>query len=440
MLISCKNRKLDFTIDAPPSKSIYHRELIIRFLSGETSGLEPADGDNDDVLATKECLKALLSAKQNPAAGEVYLPCNESGSTLRFMIPVAAAYLLGTKDRSRSDASPADNESTGTASRRLIFGTKGRLFDRPIKELKEAMEPHGVTITPNETDRTIEVTGQMTPGEYIIGGSVSSQYISGLLMALTCFEESCSVMVLGEIKSIHYIELTQDVLRKYGVPAELSENIYTTHVGGYKPLSDAPAFHVEGDWSNGAFLLCLSEFTDITVDNLNPDSKQGDIAVLNFLKSVEAVRTGNYGVHAIPANPGPLQADSLWDCKDIPDITPYMAVTAAFVYRKATFTGIERLRIKESDRISAVRTQLDAIGIKTEETENTLTVFGGEIQTIKDSVTEPLKLSSFHDHRMAMCAVLIAAILGIEAEIDDVDCMNKSFPQFREYLDKYMKP
>ena len=419
MLISCRNRKLDFAIDAPPSKSIYHRELIVRFLSGDTSGLEPADGDNDDVLATKECLKSLLEAGNNSASKEVFLPCNESGSTLRFMIPVACAYLLGTG-----------------APLRLIFGTKGRLFDRPIKELKDAMEPHGIVITQNEADRTIEATGHMTPGEYIIGGSVSSQYISGLLMALTCFKEPCSILVLGEIKSIHYIELTQDVLRKYDVPAELSENIYTTHVGGYKSLSDAPAFRVEGDWSNGAFLLCLAEFTDITVGNLNPDSKQGDIAVTGFLSSVGAVKKETSDLSAGTS----LWADSLWDCKDIPDITPYMAITSAFVYRKATFTGIERLRIKESDRISAVRSQLDAIGIKTEETENTLTVYGAEIQTIKDSVTEPLKLSSFHDHRMAMCAVLIAAILGIECEIDDVECMNKSFPQFLHYIEKYMLP
>jgi 3-phosphoshikimate 1-carboxyvinyltransferase len=164
------------------------------------------------------------------------------------------------------------------------------------------------------------------------------------------------------------------------------------------------------------------------------------MAVTNFLASVDAIRRGDLGPHAVPLNDGPIRADSLWDCKDIPDITPYMAVTSAFVYRKATFTGIERLRIKESDRISAVRTQLDAIGIKTEETENTLTVFGADIQTIKDSVTEPLKLSSFHDHRMAMCAVLIAAILGIECEIDDVECMNKSFPQFIEYINRYMQP
>ena len=404
MLISCKNRELIFSIDAPPSKSIYHRELIIRFLCGETDRLEPVAGDNDDVLATKACLKALLSAKnhrETPASlspdrtNDIYLPCNESGSTLR-----------------------------------LIFQTEGRLFDRPIKELQEALFSHGIIISRNEEDRTIIVTGRMTPGEYIIGGSVSSQYISGLLMALTCFTEPCSVMVLGEIKSIHYIELTQAVLRKYGVPAELSENIYTTNVGGYKSLADAPAFHVEGDWSNGAFLLCLKEFTKIEVGNLDTESKQGDVAILRFLASVKDVRSSHLE----------LQADSLWDCKDIPDITPYMAVTAAFVYRKATFTGIERLRIKESDRISAVREQLSAIGIHTEETENTLTVFGKDLKQIKDSVTEPLVLSSHHDHRMAMCAVLITTALGIQTEIDDVECMNKSFPQFVEIVERYFKP
>ena len=439
MLISCKNRELNFSIDAPPSKSIYHRELIIRFLCGETDRLEPVAGDNDDVLATKACLKALLSAKnhrETPASlspdrtNDIYLPCNESGSTLRFMIPVAAAYLLGDRNSSLSQGDSDSQNTDPDFSTRLIFQTEGRLFDRPIKELQEALFSHGIIISRNEEDRTIIVTGRMTPGEYIIGGSVSSQYISGLLMALTCFTEPCSVMVLGEIKSIHYIELTQAVLRKYGVPAELSENIYTTNVGGYKPLADAPVFHVEGDWSNGAFLLCLKEFTKIEVGNLVTESKQGDVAILRFLASVKDVRSSHLE----------LQADSLWDCKDIPDITPYMAVTAAFVYRKATFTGIERLRIKESDRISAVREQLSAIGIRTEETENTLTVFGKDLKQIKDSVTEPLVLSSHHDHRMAMCAVLITAALGIQTEIDDVECMNKSFPQFVEIVERYFKP
>ena len=421
MIINCENKELNFAIDAPASKSIYHRELIIRFLCGDTSHLEPEKNDNEDVLATKACLSALFHAKREITRGDIILPCNESGSTLRFMIPVADAYLLSKENHYR-----------------LIFETKGRLFDRPIEELKETLSSHGVEIYRNETERSLEVTGHLTSGEYIIGGHVSSQYISGLLMALTLFEAPSSVMVMGEIKSVHYIELTQDVLAKYNAPAELVENIYLVTPGGYRtiPLAGLPEFHVEGDWSNGAFLLCLSLFTNIIVGNLNPESKQGDKAIGNFLSSVYEILDANEG--RIPTKEVMNRYESLWNCTDIPDIAPYMAITSAFIYRKAIFTGIERLHIKESDRVKAARGLLSAIGIETLESENTLTVYGKPIEEIRADIQTPLALSSCHDHRMAMCAILIAAALRIRVEIDDVDCLRKSFPEFLSIIDRYM--
>ena len=416
MILSCKNKEFHFAMDAPASKSIYHRELIVRFLCGDTEHLTPEAHDNDDVLATKACLFALFHAKREGIRGDIHLPCNESGSTLRFMIPVAAAFLLSKENNCR-----------------LIFETKGRLFDRPVTELAQALASHGVTVSKDETNRTIIVSGLLTPGEFIIGGSVSSQYISGLLMALTLFDEPCSIMVLGEIKSIHYIELTQEVLAKYKAPATLNENIYQVAYGGYHtiPLSELPEFKVEGDWSNGAFLLCLSLFTGIIVGNLDPESRQGDKAILHFLTSATDTMERE-------KNSAVMNTDSMWNCTDIPDIVPYMAIASAFIFRKATFTGIERLHIKESDRVEAIRSQLDAIGIRTEESENTLTVYGKRAEEITAGLTEPVKLSSFHDHRMAMSAILIAAALNINVEIDDVDCMKKSFPEMIEIINTYM--
>ena len=432
MLVSFQDRKINFHIDAPASKSIYHRELIVRFLLGDTSHLAVLDNDNEDVRATKACLSALHHAYSDEQITEVHLPCNESGSTLRFMIPVAGAFLLQKENHYR-----------------LIFETRGRLFDRPIKELSDALEPHGIQIVKNETDRTIEVTGQMTAGEYIIGGNVSSQYISGLLMGLSIFPEPCSVMVLGEVKSVHYIELTQEVLSKYGAPAVLSENIYTT-TPIREPISESTGnlpvqtlkmlgeLNVEGDWSNGAFLLCLSQFTDITVGNLNPESKQGDIAILDFIQSVKEAR-GKLEAMSNAFLPTVLSEDSMWDCDDIPDIAPYMAITSAFFYHRATFSGIKRLRIKESDRVAAIRSQLSAIGIKTEETENTLTVYGSPIDSIQASIRTPIQLTTFHDHRMAMCTLLIGAALKTEIEVDDLDCLNKSFPELLRLIEKYLR-
>ncbi len=383
MIINCLNKTPNFKIDAPPSKSIYHRELIVRFLlmssvdsddpgvpdNSDDLGFSSDDGadfrnttlkdltilpgDNEDIRATKSVLSALYNAA-NSSCDAVYLPCNESGSTLRFMIPVAAAYSLG-KGRNHHGV------------KRLIFETKGRLFDRPLDELEAALKPHGITIEKDASSRCIIVSGEMTPGEYTIDGSVSSQYISGLIMALTLFDEPCKINVTGEMKSVHYIELTLDVLKKYGCEADFKDGTFCPMTGGYLEQSNKYKnkndvirdFKVEGDWSNGAFLLCLKKWTDIEVTNLNPDSRQGDRAIVDYLKLIDDVRSKTTSAKGI-----------VWDCTDIPDITPYMATVAPFVFDDITFTGVSRLRIKESDRVMAVREQLSEIGVKTEETED----------------------------------------------------------------------
>ena len=400
MIISGK-KKLDITIDAPPSKSVYHRELIIRFLAGDRDNIQDMPDDSDDIKATRACLRSMAEAKKGE---EAVLSCKESGSTLRFMIPVASAFLLNAK---------------APIASKLIFKTEGRLFERPLKELSDAMEKGGIKIEKNQENRTIEVTGNMRPGRYEIDGSVSSQYISGLLMALTYFSASSSVKVTGEMKSVHYIELTTDALLKYGSPVKKEGNTFYPCMRGY-PKYIPEEFSVEGDWSNGAFLLCLKEWSDIKVTNLDPDSRQGDKAIVDFLKF-----TKEHEGEGIT-----------WDCKDTPDIAPYMAIMAPFYFGKITFTGTGRLRIKESDRVMAVREQLAAIGVRTEETEDTLTVFGYE----KSPLKEPIALSSYHDHRMAMCAILIAVILKAEIDLDDLGCLDKSFPAFREITERELMP
>jgi len=403
MLISAKDRQLNITVEAPPSKSIFHRELIVRFLLGARDDLSWTEEDNDDIRATKACLCALAGGGE-----EVVLPCNESGSTLRFMIPVAAAYLLNSKD---------------VRSKRIIFETKGRLFDRPVEELEACLAPHGILITKDPDTRTITVTGRMTPGTFVIDGGVSSQYISGLLMALPLFDEECRIEVAGKIKSAGYIDLTLDVMAKYGLNVDIKDNIFVTapNAGITPPAS---GFKVEGDWSNGAFLLCLAEFSGIKVTGLNYSSRQGDRRIMEYLRFAKTHVKGD---------------DCIWECSDTPDIVPYMAVSAPFLFDKITFTGVARLRIKESDRVNAIRQQLEKIGVVTEEDEDSLTVYGMD-DAAKETLPEVISLSSFHDHRMAMCAVLIAVILKTQVDIDDVECLNKSFPKLLEIIRRELKP
>lgn len=366
MIIRLRNRTFDFSVDAPPSKSVFHRELIVRFLNGYEDYLAVSPEDSKDIAATKDCLRALRD-------GMSVLDCNESGSTLRFMIPVAAAYLV------------AKGINTD-----ITFKTAGRLYDRPLDDLENCLKEHGVILVRDDDTRTISLEGRLTEGVFTIDGSVSSQYVSGIMMALIVLPDS-SINVVGTPSSVHYIELTQAVIDKY-------KNAHHDD------------FRVEGDWSGGAFLLCLKELIDgdIAVGNLDRDSVQGDKAIEDYLEAC--------GVDELT-----------WDCKDIPDIVPYMAVVAAFRNGKTVFTNIGRLRVKESDRVAAIREQLETAGIRTEETDETLTVFGSDKSFDNDMIT----LKSYNDHRMVMSAMLIAAALRTDLEIDTDEPLDKSFPGLR---------
>lgn len=368
MLLRFKDRTFDLNIDAPPSKSVYHRELIVRFLKGYEDDLSVSPEDSKDIAATKNCLRALRDLDPE-------LDCNESGSTLRFMIPVAAAY-----------------RKAKSSDQKVVFKTAGRLYDRPLDDLENCLKEHGITLVRDDASRTISLEGDLTEGVFTIDGSVSSQYVSGIMMALSVLPGS-SINVTGTPSSIHYIELTESVLKKYesGVHEE---------------------FRVEGDWSGGAFLLCFKELINgrLTVGNLDDNSVQGDKAIVDFINAC--------GVDELT-----------WECRDIPDIVPYMAALAAFKNKVTVFNNIGRLRVKESDRVAAIREQLNEAGIRTEETEETLTVYG-TAHFNNDIIT----LKSYNDHRMVMSAMLIAAALGVDLDIDTDAPLDKSFPGLRHII------
>lgn len=412
MRISANNLNLD--IKAPLSKSVYHRELIVNFILGARGEfLNESPDDNDDIRATKACLRALEDAQ----AETVVLNCNESGSTLRFMIPVALAV--------KSDA-----------NKTLVFKTKGRLIDRPIEELSDCLKPFGVIICKDKENNEITVTGNIEPGRYVIDGSVSSQYISGLLMALSSFDKESSVEVTGGIASVHYIELTVAALAKYGINVERDGD--TFKVPG-KPADIATPdgnFEVEGDWSNGAFLLCLGSLIhggSAKVSGLNMESVQGDREIMHFMRlaGITFLAEGDT-VFVQDSRFNPVRKLLEMDCSDIPDIVPYMAVLGAFRAEKTVLKGIKRLRIKESDRAKAITDMLTAIGANVTLEEDTITI------EYIDKVASDIVLTSSGDHRMAMAAVLCAAATGRTIELDDVNCLDKSFPEFRKVLLKEM--
>ena len=412
MKISCRNLNLD--IKAPLSKSVYHRELIVNCILGARGDfLNESPDDNDDIRATKACLRAL----EERDAETVILNCNESGSTLRFMIPVALAV--------KSDA-----------NKTLVFKTKGRLIDRPIEELSDCLKPFGVVISKDKENNEITVTGSIEPGRYVIDGSVSSQYISGLLMALSSFDKESSVEVTGGIASVHYIELTVAALAKYGINVERDGD--TFKVPGKTSDIAVPDgnFEVEGDWSNGAFLLCLGSLIhggSAKVSGLNMESVQGDREIMHFLRlaGITFLAEGDT-IFVQDSRINSVRKLLEMDCSDIPDIVPYMAVLGAFRAEKTVLKGIKRLRIKESDRAKAITDMLAAIGANVTLEEDTITI------EYINKVASDIVLTSSGDHRMAMAAVLCAAATGKDIELDNIDCLDKSFPEFRKVLLKEM--
>ena len=327
MDITIHPRTLRGDITVIPSKSQAHRLLICAAFATTSTTLLCPD-TNRDIEATVDCLNALGAQICRTDSGYTVFPikeipdsavlnCCESGSTLRFMLPIVGA--LGV------DAT---------------FQMAGRLPSRPLSPLWEEMERMGcILIRP--TKDTIRCRGKLLSGAYSIDGGVSSQFITGLLFALPLIEGKTSLEVVGELESRPYVEMTKEAIRRFSYPHSPSPG----------------EILVEGDWSNGAFFLAAKALGNgVAVSNLNPDSHQGDRMVVDILKQLYE------GTPTVSA-------------ADIPDLVPILSVVAA-AKQGAVFTNIRRLRLKESDRVATVLEMIENLGGKAEATENTLTVFG----------------------------------------------------------------
>ena len=386
MDITIHPRALRGEIEVIPSKSQAHRYLICAaFADAPTQLVCPET--NRDIEATADCLNALGTQILRTDSGytvfpvsavpeRAVLPCGESGSTLRFLLPVAGA--LGV------DAT---------------FVLAGRLPQRPLSPLWEEMERMGCTLT-RPTPDSVRCTGKLTPGRYCIDGGVSSQYITGLLLAMSLLDAPGELVITGKVESQPYIRMTKDAIALFGRDPE--------HPGVRKFRS--PGYlRVEGDWSNGAFFLAANALgSELSVRGLNPESAQGDRAVVDILPRLE-------------------QGKPEISAADIPDLVPILAVTAACKHG-AVFTNIRRLRLKESDRVASVIAMVSALGGKAEATEDTLTVYGtgltgGTVDTV-------------NDHRIAMSAAIAATACTKPVTIPGAQCAEKSYPKF---FDEYAR-
>lgn len=374
------------TLKAIPSKSYAHRISICNFLSGGEPTAECDGFSSKDITVTEECLKALKR-------GEKVLDCGESGSTLRFLLPLTA--VLGGE---------------------YVFLGHGRLLSRPNEELFSVFSKHGV-MARNHGDK-ITLSGKLTAGEYRIRGDISSQYISGLLMALPVLDGDSQIVLTTPLVSAPYVLITLEVLKSFGVNIIPTDNGYKIR-GNQKYSGDILP---EGDWSNMAAFLTLGAVAgSVKVTGLNVNSVQGDRAILEILKKAGA-RLSIDG-DSVTVEKAKLRAFT-FDAENCPDLVPVTAALAAFADGDTIINNIERLKIKESDRVESTIATLKAFGISAESDGHSFIVHG-------NSPTAG-KADSFNDHRVVMAAaVLGAGVLG-DSIITDVRAVDKSYPTFFE--------
>ena len=371
-------------VSAIASKSMAHRLMICAALAEEKTEISCAT-TSKDMEATAACLAAM---KQGGV-----LPCGESGSTLRFLLPVAAALGLCAE-----------------------FHMEGRLPQRPLFPLDRELEAHGVSLSRPQSD-ILAVSGQLKPGDYTLPGDVSSQYISGLLLALPLLDGPSTLTVTGNVESGAYIEMTLSAMKTFGVTAEKKEDTYYIVPQTYR---SAGKVTVEGDWSNAAFWLCAGALgKPMTVTGLDSDSLQGDKAVCDILARFGA--KVEKAADSVTVSPGRLTAMDI-DAAEIPDLVPVLAVVAAAAEGTTRIYNAGRLRLKESDRLETVCQMLTALGGKAAQTADGLVITG----TALTGGT----VDSCNDHRIAMAAAIASVLCPVT--VAGAEAVNKSYPQFWE--------
>lgn len=376
-------------ITAPPSKSVAHRMLICSALANEESVISGIS-ESEDILATIDCLKSLgadITVRENTAyvkgipnyvSESTNFYCRESGSTLRFLIPLSLLYC-----------------------KKSVFYGSNRLLSRGIGIYKDIFTDKKIQIS--EFSDRIEAKGTLSGGNYYVPGNVSSQFISGLLFALPLLNGESKITVIPPIESKPYIDLTVDILQKFGVKLYCRGNDFFIKPQKYMGQN----LSVEGDWSNSAFYFALNSLGSfVNVSGLNKKSLQGDKIVLDYIKKLET-------------------ENSTIDLSACPDLAPVLFALSA-AKNGALFTGTKRLKIKESDRGSAMKTELLKFGVKAETGDNF-------VKIPKGTLTPPSQtLDSHNDHRIVMALTLLACITG--GTIAGFEAINKSYPDFFDII------
>ena len=407
MNVTLTNSTPNGKIKAIASKSAAHRALICAALANDSTEIICTE-TNEDIEATVRCLVALgakitrrgesfivLPIRYAPASAT--LDCGESGSTLRFLVPIVSA--LGCE---------------------ASFDMSGRLPNRPLSPLREELEAHGAVLSAAGSN-PLTLSGRISAGTYKIRGDVSSQFISGLLFALSITEGESRIELESAIESAPYINMTLKTLYDFGADISIDERGFTLR--GVKKLTSPKTVTVEGDWSNAAFMLAagaVARGANVSVTALDAESLQGDRAILELLVrfGADVRRKGD----KITVRSGELYGIDI-DATNIPDLVPILSVVAAAANGRTVIRGAARLKLKESDRLSSVAEMLRTLGASIAKTDDGLIIDGG-------ARLEGGVVSSCADHRIAMSAAVASLLCDGDVTVTGAEAVAKSYPAF----------
>lgn len=399
-------------ISMPCSKSIAHRALICASLANGRSIIHNIE-ESEDINATIEALKN-IGVTFKMVGNDLYVDgagkyfkliqneifCNESGSTLRFLIPIMSL----------------SNEE-------VIFKGKGRLLQRPQIVYEEIF--HDQNLHFDFKDEKLHIKGSLESGKYEIPGNISSQFISGLLFTLPLLDGDSEIKIIPPIESKSYIYLTIDSLKEAGIIVDFEEN--TILIKGNQTYQSFET-EIPADDSQAAFFACLAQMIEepISVTNMKHDSRQGDHAIIDILEKMNMrVEKREYGYTFYPS----FLVGTEIDLNDNPDLGPILFALASKATGKTIFKNVGRLRIKESDRIESMENELRKLGIIIDSSED-------EVIVKESSIMNIAELDGHNDHRIVMALAILASSLEEEITINGAEAINKSYPKFFDDLRK----
>ena len=420
MKVKIKPKKLGGTIPIPPSKSYSHRAIIAAALATSNKDKEVSRIDNlkysVDITTTTEIMEnwganieigedfEIIKGNSgivNPK--DEYTQCNESGSTIRFLIPIGLSN-----------------------NNKIVFDGKGKLVERPLDSYYKIFDEQGIKYSNNNGWLPLNVDGQLKPGKYEIEGNISSQYITGLLYALPLLNGDSELKINKTLESKGYIDLTLEILEMSGIKVE-NNNYKSFFIKGnqkYNPFD----YVIEGDYSQVAFWIVAGILgSEIKCLHVKKESLQGDREIIEIVQRMGA----NVEIFDDYIIVKPSQTyGTVIDISQCPDIGPILTVLAALSKGETKIINAERLRIKESDRITSIKTELNKLGANVEEVGDSLVINGVE------RLTGSTELSAWNDHRIAMSLAIASIKCDGEIVIDEAESVKKSYPHFWEDFKK----